>query len=306
MATTEHILKFDKNFDPEIGKCVKIAPNIARITAPNASDFTFTGTNSYLIGDKNIAIIDPGPNDEQHLSALLKAVNGRKLAAILLTHTHIDHSKLALKLTKETGATIYFGGKHRLSRKKRLFEINPLQKACDWELVPDQTLVDRQVLSFGSFEIEAVATPGHCANHFSFALKNTPYIFTGDHIMGWNSTLIATPDGSLKDYFSSLDKMIMAEFDIYLPAHGGIIENGVQYAKALKAHRELRNKQILEALKSDYLSINELTNIIYPLHKGRSRFAARLTLKAHLEYLLDKGEIASSLSLRGWKYDRNF
>ncbi|MCF6343222.1 MAG: MBL fold metallo-hydrolase [Devosiaceae bacterium] len=306
MVTSSSSLKFNKDFDPNTGIVVKVAPNIVRVTAPNASAFTFTGTNSYILGADNLVLIDPGPDDSNHLLALLEAIDGRKLSAILLTHTHIDHSRLALKLAKQTGAPIYFGGKHRLSRKKRLFEINHLKNACDWDLVPDKILYDGEKLRFGDFEIKAIATPGHCANHFSFALIDSPYVFTGDHIMGWNSTLIATPDGSLGDYFASLDKIITSDWQTYLPAHGGEIKEGGLHAKALKTHRKKRNSQILQALKNKYLTINELVNIIYPQHKGRTRFAARLTLKAHLEYLLDKGEIVSSLSLKGWKYDSNF
>ncbi len=306
MVTSSSSLKFNRDFNPNTGIAVKIAPNIMRVTAPNASAFTFTGTNSYILGVDNLALIDPGPDDSNHLLALLAAIDGRKLSAILLTHTHIDHSRLALKLAKETNAPIYFGGKHRLSRKKHLFETNHLKNACDWDLVPDKTLSDGEKLRFGDVEIKAIATPGHCANHFSFGLIDSPYLFTGDHIMGWNSTLIATPDGSLSDYFASLDKVITSNWKKYLPAHGGEIKNSKQHTIALKQHREKRNSQILQALKDKSLTINELVNIIYPSHKGRTRFAARLTLKAHLEYLLDKGKIASSLSLKGWKYDSNF
>ncbi len=299
------MLKFDKNFDPNTGKAVKIAPNIRRICAPNISPFTFTGTNSYLIGDENLVIIDPGPDNKSHLSAILNAINNKKLSAILLTHTHKDHSSLAKKLSQKTSAPIYFAFKHKLSRKKKLFEINLLKNSCDWDLTPDKNLTDKQILDFGDFQIKAIATPGHCANHFCYALCDSDYLFTGDHIMGWNTSLIAPPDGSLSDYFASLDKLIKAKWNIYLPAHGAPISNAKQYAKQLKAHREYRNEQILQLLQGEYLSTGQLLDRIYPSHRGRVRFAAKLTLKAHLEYLQEKGKIASTITLSGIKYDTN-
>ena len=292
-------LKFNKNFEPSRDKLVEIAPNIARLVAPNATPFTFTGTNSYFIGDKNLVIIDPGPKDENHLKALMRAIAGRKLAAILLTHTHKDHSALALELSEKTGAPIWFGGKHRLSRKKRFLEVNLLAQACDWGLVPDKELFDGDLLKFGDVEIEVVASAGHCANHLCFAITGTPYIFTGDHVMGWNSTLVATPDGSLADYFNSLDKLIDGKWGHYFPAHGGEIKEGKNYAKALKAHREKRNGQVLAALEGKSHNIRYLLDLIYPSHKGRTRFAARLTLIAHLEYLIEQGKISSRLSFKG-------
>ena len=295
-------LKFNINFDPNRGKLVEIAPNIARLVAPNASPFTFTGTNSYFIGDENLVIIDPGPDDENHLEALMGAIAGRKLAAILLTHTHKDHSGLAKDLSKKTGAPIWFGGRHRLSRKKNFLEVNLLAKACDWELVPDREIFDGDLLKFGDVEIEVIATAGHCANHLSFAISGTPYVFTGDHVMGWNSSLVATPDGSLADYFNSLDKLIDGEFGHFFPAHGGEIKDGKAYAKALKARREKRNRQILVALNGEKRSIKYLLDLIYPSHKGRTRFAARLTLIAHLEYLIEQKLIGSRFSYKGWVF----
>jgi len=287
-------LKFNKEFEPNRGKLIKIAPNVARLVAPNASVFTFTGTNSFFIGNEKLVIVDPGPNDEQHLKNLIKAIDGRELIAIILTHTHKDHSGLAKRLSENTGAPIWFGGKHRLSREKKFLEVNLLANACNWDLVPDRVLLDGEVLDFGEVKLQVIASAGHCANHLCFAIVGTDYVFTGDHVMGWNSTLIATPDGSLADYFNSLDRLIEMPFDYYLPAHGGEIVNGSDYAMALKAHREKRNGQILAALSGGKSDVKNLLDLIYPKHKGRARFAARLTLLAHLEYLVEQGLVKNS------------
>jgi len=295
-------LKFNKEFEPNTGKLVEVAPNVSRLVAPNASVFTFTGTNSFFIGNEKLVIIDPGPNDEQHLQNLIKAIDGRELIAIILTHTHKDHSGLARRLSENTGAPIWFGGKHRLSRKKKFLEVNLLANACNWDLVPDRILFDGEVLDFGEVKLQVIASAGHCANHLCFAIVGTDYVFTGDHVMGWNSTLIATPDGSLADYFNSLDRLIEMPFNYYLPAHGGEIVNGKDYAMALKAHREKRNRQILTALAGGKNDVKNLLDLIYPKHKGRARFAARLTLLAHLEYLVEQGLVKTSLPIFWRRY----
>ena len=303
MASAKTTLKFDTEFEPDTGTLVEIAPGIARLTAPNSGPYTFTGTNSFFIGNDVLAIIDPGPDDEAHLSALLKAINKRPVEAIILSHTHKDHSSLTKKLVRATGAPVWFEGKHRLSRAKRLFEFNVLKPSCDWELTPDRYLIDEEILSIGGVQMQVMTTPGHCANHLSFGIVGSEIILSGDHVMGWNSTLVATPDGSMSDYLLSLDKIIEAEWTRFLPAHGKEIENSIQYAIALRAHRDKRNGQIVAALKSGKSTTGKLLDRIYPHIKGRLRIAAYLTLVAHLEYLVGEGKIISRLSLGGRIYE---
>ena len=291
MPETPPPLVFDTGFAPQTGHLVEILPGIGRVTAPNAGPYTFTGTNSFIIGFDRVAVLDPGPNDPRHLDALKAAIAGRPVEAIILTHTHKDHSALAATLQAETTAPLWFAGPHRLSRPPHLFEMNALARDCDWRLVPDLTFFDGEAFTAGGVELTAVATPGHCANHLCFGITGTGRLLSGDHIMGWNSTLVAVPDGSMADYLASLRKVIALPYEHYLPAHGGPIESGPAYARALLAHRELRNRQVLEAVNAGARSIGELLRRIYPTLSAKLRFAARLTLRAHIEYLDAQGAI---------------
>jgi glyoxylase-like metal-dependent hydrolase (beta-lactamase superfamily II) len=285
MADVPQSLAFDTKFKARPDEPADVLPGIVRVTAGNAGPFTFTGTNSFLIGHDGIAVLDPGPDDPGHRAALLAAIGGRNVEAIILTHTHKDHSAGAPALRTATGAPLWFAGPHRLSRPRRMFEINALAGGCDWGLIPDRTLVDGERFSVGGVQMIAIATPGHCANHMSFGLEGTDWLLTGDHIMGWNSTLVSVPDGSMADYLGSLSKVIALPYAHYLPAHGGAVEGGPAYARALLAHRRLRNSQILDAVKGGATHVGDLVARIYPLLRGSLRVAARLTLKAHIEYL---------------------
>ncbi|GGF30989.1 MBL fold metallo-hydrolase [Youhaiella tibetensis] len=292
-------LVFNTDFDPQIGAPVAVIPGLERLTAPNASPYTFTGTNTFLIGRDRLAIIDPGPDDDAHLAALLAAIAGRPVEAIVLTHTHKDHSALVPRLRAATGAPVWFEGRHRLSRPLHPFEINTLSRSCDWRLVPDRVLKDGEVLSFDGMELEVIATPGHCANHLAFGLRSTPLLLTGDHVMGWNSTLVAVPDGSMGDYFASLERIIASPYAQFHPAHGGPIIEGQSYARALKAHRELRNAQIVEAVGAGAQSIGAVVQSIYPQQSPAIRMAAAMTVRAHVEYLAGQGALRMRRTLLG-------
>lgn len=291
MADTPPPLVVDTSFKPETGKPVEVLPKLVRVTAPNASPFTFTGTNSFILGGDRVAVLDPGPDDAVHRAALMAAIAGRAVEAIILTHTHKDHSAGAPALVRETRAPLWFAGPHRLSRPPHLFEINALAGGCDWGLRPDRTLFDGEAFTVGGVDLVAIATPGHCANHMAYGLAGTDRLLTGDHIMGWNSTLVSVPDGSMGDYLASLEKVLALPYEHYIPAHGGQIPDGPAYARSLLAHRKLRNKQVIDAVGKGATRVDHLLNRIYPQLKGTLRMAAGMTLKAHIEYLSEQNAI---------------
>ncbi len=297
MASPAPALIFDTAFDPQTGEAVPVVPSLARVTAPNASAYTFTGTNSFILGHDSVAVIDPGPDDVQHQAALERAVGRRPIEAIILSHTHRDHSASARRLADLWGVPLWFEGQHRLSRPLRRFERNPIQNSCDWDLVPDRLLADGEVLQVGGINISVHATPGHCANHLAFGLVGTPTLLSGDHVMGWNSTLVSVPDGSMADYLASLDKVIALGFSHFVPAHGGPIADGVSYARALKAHREARNEQVLAAVKAGADTLGKVVAAVYPKIGLALRGAAAMSVTAHVEYLEGLGLLQVK---RGW------
>ncbi|KRB01447.1 hypothetical protein ASD83_08075 [Devosia sp. Root685] len=294
-------LAFDTSFRPAIGARVDLAPGLARITASNASPYTFTGTNSFLIGVDKVALVDPGPEDATHLESLHRAIAGRPVTAVLLTHTHRDHSDSAAGLAQRYGVPLWFGGQHRLSRPLRPFERNPIKRSCDWDLIPDRTLHDGETIEAGDLTITVHTTPGHCANHLAFGLPETDILLSGDHVMGWNSTLVAVPDGSMADYFASLEKVIALPYRHYHPAHGGPIADGPAHAEALKAHRQMRNDQLLAAVGNGAKTLGAVVKAIYPTQPPKIRMAARMTMQAHVEYLEERGALKVSRRIFGMR-----
>jgi len=299
MAAPSPQLVFDKDFDPQTGSPVREAAGLVRVTAPNASPYTFTGTNSFILGGERVFLLDPGPDDERHADALMSAIGGRPVEAIVLTHTHRDHSALARKMSERLKAPLWFGGPHRLSRPLRWGEVNGVGRSSDWKLRPDRTLLDGERIAAGGLDLEVIATPGHCANHLAFGIIGTELLLTGDHIMGWSSTLVSVPDGSMSDYFASLDRVLATRYRRYHPAHGGPIADGPAYARALKAHRIMRDEQVAGAVRSGARSMGEVVRRLYPGLALNLVPAARMTVAAHVEYLEARGVLKIRRGLLG-------
>ena len=282
-------LKHDVSFDPRHGEAVEIATGIRRITAGNGGPFTFKGTNSYIVGHDTLAVIDPGPNDPAHLEALLRAIAGRPVSHILVTHTHVDHSPLAAELKRETGATTVGEGPHRAARSLAADEVHHLDASADRDFVPDITVAHGQTVEGDGWSFETVLTPGHTANHAAFALLGTGILFPGDHVMGWATTIVAPPDGSMSAYMGSLDVLLAREDHLYLPGHGGAIANPRPYVKGLKTHRIMRERAVLERVRAGDRTIAEMVSRIYRSTDPRLHGAAALSVLAHIEDLVARG-----------------
>lgn len=289
-------MQHDRDFDPAYGTAIEVADGVRRLTCENPSPFTFFGTNCYIIGQKNLIVVDPGPNDRKQVETLLKVTHGANIEAILVTHTHADHSPAARLLQDRTGAQIIGCEPHRPSREVTPGEINPLDSSVDTLHAADRIVSDGEKLIFSEATLEVVGTPGHTANHLSFALSGTEHLFSGDHVMAWSTTIVAPPDGSMRDYMSSLDVLASRPETHYLPGHGGVVRDTHSYLNDLKQHRLGREADILSALVKVPCSIEQLVDLIYvgldPTLKG----AAGLSVLAHLEDLEERGRIQADRS----------
>lgn len=282
---------FRTAFDPAHGNMVQIEEGIQRITAPNESAFTFRGTNTYILGDKSVAVIDPGPAIDSHYELLIDSLKGRTVTHIIVTHTHMDHSPLATRLAKDTGAPIYAEGPHRDSRELHLGEINSFDAAADREFKADHEIADNGIIEGDGWKLQAIHTPGHTKNHSCFALLDTPLMFSGDHVMAWATSIVAPPDGSMADYMSSLSKLAERSETTYFPGHGGRLERAPEFVRALRAHRKMRETAVLSRIRAGDRSIPDIVKVIYKDTDPRLHGAAGLSVFAHIEDLVGQGKI---------------
>ena len=285
--------EFNLAFEPAYGQAVPVASGVQRITVNNPSAFTFYGTNSYIIGDQSTAVIDPGPEDEAHFHALMAALDGREVTHIFVSHTHRDHSPLAKRLQTATGAVTVGQGPHRPARPLREGETNPFSESSDLSFVPDIVLGDDQTVSGDGWALSAVLTPGHTANHAAFALAGRDILFSGDHVMAWSTSIVAPPDGSMADYMASLERLIEREHRLLLPGHGGPVTQPASFLRALKAHRLRREQAVLARVQAGDGRIAEMVKVIYRDTDPKLHGAAALSVLAHIEDLLQRGEIAA-------------
>lgn len=284
-------IAFSKEFNPEYGHVVSLNNVVRRITAKNPSPFTFTGTNTYLIGTNRLAVIDPGPDNDEHLQTLLAAIDGHDLSYIFITHSHSDHSGLAEKLKDLTKALIVAEGPYRPARTNRIEQNVALDARCDKNFKPDITLKDDESIDGDNWKLTSVTTPGHMANHTAFALDGSGILFTGDHVMAWSTTVVAPPEGSMHDYMHSLDKLLRRNDKVYLPGHGGPVYKPQAYVRAIIAHRKMRERAILERLNAGDQTVEDIVTAIYRKVDPRLHKAASLSVFAHLEDLVERGII---------------
>lgn len=286
-------IPFNRAFALQPGIVDEPVPGVRRVLCANPSPFTFTGTVSYIVGRGQVAIIDPGPDDPVHLAAVLDAVRGETVTHILVTHTHKDHSPGAAFLKQVTGATVYAEGAHRASRPYYEHEKVSTESGADRAFVPDEQLRDGDVLGGPDWALEAVPTPGHCANHLCFSWRERGVSFVGDHVMGWSTSIVAPPDGSMPEYMASLDKLGRRDEQLYFSAHGELIPEGPRYVRHLIRHRQARETSILHRLGKGETDIPTMVRAIYIGIDPRLATAAGYSVLAHLEDLVGRGIVTT-------------
>jgi glyoxylase-like metal-dependent hydrolase (beta-lactamase superfamily II) len=266
------------------GRIERLGPGVRRLLAPNPSPFTYTGTQTYIVGEGEVAVVDPGPALDAHLLALTEALAGERVAAILCTHTHRDHSPAARPLQAATGAPIV--GCAPLALED---EGPRADEAFDIDYRPDRVLADGDSVEGAGWALEAVATPGHTSNHLCLALRGTGALFSGDHVMGWSTTVVAPPDGDMAAYMASLDKLLARDDRIYYPAHGPAVEDPHAHVGRLIEHRRGREAQILAELERGEGRIPAMVERLYADVDPRLHPAAGRSVLAHLIDLERRG-----------------
>jgi glyoxylase-like metal-dependent hydrolase (beta-lactamase superfamily II) len=277
-------IEFRREQAVEYGVARPVSPLIRRVTARNPSPFTFTGTHSFIIGRGTVAVIDPGPADDAHLAALLQALDGETVSHILVTHSHIDHSPLAAALKAATGAPILAWGPHPAHGSAG-------EMGADARFDPDRRLADDESVSGPGWTLQAIHTPGHASNHLCFALAEEATILTGDHVMGWSTSVVSPPDGDMADYMASLDKLRHRVERLYIPAHGPEIPDGPAFTRALLGHRRQREAAILRRLGPTPVTVPAIVAAIYRELDPRLVPAAGRSVLAHLIKLETEGRV---------------
>jgi glyoxylase-like metal-dependent hydrolase (beta-lactamase superfamily II) len=324
------LLKFNRELDVPAGVETRLSPLVSRVLAPNPGPFTFKGTGVYLVGaGHTVAVIDPGPDMVEHLSALKRVIGARRVSHILVTHSHRDHSPAAAALKIWSGAPVYglpdhaatldgpLRPSHRSDDKRSTgpfvtvlhdatgtspasagahgggrAEEAAVDEAHDHDFVPDVMAHDGMRMAGDGFSFECVATPGHTANHVCYALTEERALFSGDHVMGWSTSVIAPPDGDMGQYIASLEKLLARDETLFYPTHGSPIPDAKTWVTQLIAHRRGREQQILEGLHRGESSVTQLVLRLYPDIAPALRAAAAQQVMAHLLHLAEKGAVA--------------
>jgi glyoxylase-like metal-dependent hydrolase (beta-lactamase superfamily II) len=276
--------------EPEVayGVAQTVSPRIRRIVARNPGPFTYHGTGTYVIGRGNVAVVDPGPDLVEHVDALLSALAGERITHQIITHTHLDHSPASRLVQERTGARTYGFGPHAQGRFERGATV---EAGGDLRFSPDVTLRHGDVIEGDGWSIEAVHTPGHCSNHLCFAVREEDALLTGDHVMGWSTTVISPPDGDMGDYMRSLELLLSREDRLLIPTHGPTVDDPKPFVRALIAHRQEREQQIVRCLEQGVTVISEMVPRMY---QGTPKIlypAAARSVFAHMLHMLERGAV---------------
>ena len=280
------MIPFVRDFDFAYGRCDQVSPLIRRVVANNPGPFTFTGTATFIVGEGRVAVIDPGPDDRDHLRALLAAVAGEQVSHVLVTHTHADHSPLARPFARAVGAPV-------LAARPPAPGVHapvPVEEGDDDSFFPDVVLTGGETFEGPGWTLEALATPGHASNHLCFALEQENALFPGDHVMGWSTTVVAPPDGDMDAYLASLEAVIARGFSTLWPTHGPPVTDVPPFLAAYRAHRLEREAQILARLQAGDRTIADMVPVLYAAVDRRLWPAASLSVLAHLIRLVRLGK----------------
>lgn len=275
-------IPYVREIEFDYGDADTLSPLIRRVVAENPSAFTFKGTGTYIIGHGNVAVIDPGPLLDDHVQALLRALEGETVTHILITHTHSDHSPAAKPLKKLTGAQTYGYGPHGGGQG---------EEDGDMEFVPDIEIRHGDIIEGDGWTMECVHTPGHTSNHVCFALKEEKALFTGDHVMGWSTSIVSPPDGNMHDYMKSLRLLLERDDAIYWPTHGPAITDTKTFVKAFIAHREEREASIVKEIAAGHHHIKDMVPVIYASVDKRLYPAAARSVYAHVLGMIEDGRL---------------
>lgn len=288
------MIPFVRAFDFAYGRADQVSPLIRRVVANNPGPFTFTGTGTYIVGGERpgagVAVIDPGPLDDAHLEALLAAVEGQRVSHVLVTHTHRDHAPLARPFAEAVGGPPILAARPPV---RTIHASAALDEEDDDTFVPDVILTGGEHIEGDGWTIEALATPGHASNHMAFVLTDENALFSGDHVMGWSTTVVAPPDGDMADYMASLDTVIARGFSTLWPTHGAPVTDPAPFLNAYRAHRLEREQQVLARLHAGDRTIAEMVPVLYAAVDRRLWPAASLSVWAHLIALVRGGRVAA-------------
>ncbi|MEQ1607503.1 MAG: MBL fold metallo-hydrolase [Hyphomonadaceae bacterium] len=277
-------IPFVRDLEFRYGEVARVSPRIRRVVAENPGPFTFLGTGVYIVGNGGVAVIDPGPVIDTHFEALKRALAGERITHVFTTHTHLDHSPLAHPLAAWAGCKVYGRPDPNVTH-----DAMQLEEGVESGFRPDVLVDDGDVFSGPDWTLEAIATPGHMSNHVCFGLKEENALFSGDHIMGWSTTVISPPDGNMRQYFASLEKVRLRGFSALWPTHGPPVTDVAPFIDAYASHRRAREAAIIERMRAGDTLIPDMVKVIYKDVDRRLHPAAAHSVLAHVIQLVEEG-----------------